>query len=60
MSSKADSTQTVIWVERQSSTKRDTGTDVQKNYKKRKSQANKRGKEPHGDIQTENQREKSK
>jgi hypothetical protein len=25
--------QTVIWVERQSSTKRDTGTDVQKDYK---------------------------
>jgi hypothetical protein len=25
--------QTVIWVERQSSTKRDTGTDVQRDYK---------------------------
>jgi len=32
ISSKADSMHTVIWVERQSSSKRDKGTDVQKDY----------------------------
>lgn len=58
MCSKADSMQTVIWVERQRSTKRETGTDVQKVYKKKEESANKEEKEPHRDIQTENQRKK--
>jgi hypothetical protein len=47
MSSIADSMQTVIWVERQSSTKRDTGTDVLKDYKTKRRVGQTKGERSH-------------
>jgi len=50
MSSKANSMQTVIWVERQSNTKRDTGTDVQKDYKTERRVRQTKGERSHIEI----------
>jgi len=41
---------TVIWVERQSSTKRDTGTDVQKDYKRERRVRQTKGDRSHMEI----------